>query len=75
MAGRDVAREAVRVLLVIGHGVHATAQAHVAGICRTSSCRDKSGDLDVVGIGNALVDVLVHEDDGFLAATTWSRGR
>ena len=29
-------------------------------------------EFDVVGIGNALVDVLSHEDDDFIeAARTW----
>ncbi len=30
--------------------------------------------LDVVGIGNALVDVLSHEDDGFIAAHGLEKG-
>jgi sugar/nucleoside kinase (ribokinase family) len=33
-----------------------------------------AGDLDVVGIGNALVDVLSHEDDGFVDRHRLSRG-
>jgi sugar/nucleoside kinase (ribokinase family) len=32
------------------------------------------GDLDVVGIGNALVDVLSHEDDGFVDRHRLARG-
>lgn len=32
------------------------------------------GNLDVVGIGNALVDVLSHEDDGFIAEHDLVRG-
>ncbi len=31
-------------------------------------------DLDVVGIGNALVDVLSHEDDGFLERLALTKG-
>jgi sugar/nucleoside kinase (ribokinase family) len=31
-------------------------------------------DLDVVGIGNALVDVITHEDDAFLAAQDLAKG-
>jgi sugar/nucleoside kinase (ribokinase family) len=31
-------------------------------------------ELDVVGIGNALVDVLTHEDDGFLEANGLVKG-
>src|ERR1700687_4441615 len=30
--------------------------------------------LDVVGIGNAIVDVLAHADDGFLAAHGLAKG-
>jgi sugar/nucleoside kinase (ribokinase family) len=32
------------------------------------------GDLDVVGIGNALVDVLTHAEDGFLARQSLIKG-
>jgi len=32
------------------------------------------GELDVVGIGNALVDVLTHEDDAFIAANGLAKG-
>ena len=31
-------------------------------------------ELDVVGIGNAIVDVLSHADDGFLAAQGLDKG-
>ncbi len=34
----------------------------------------QSTTYDVVGIGNALVDVLSHEDDGFLAAHDLTKG-
>ena len=30
--------------------------------------------LDVVGLGNAIVDVLAHEDDGFLEAQKMVKG-
>ena len=33
-----------------------------------------SGLKDVLGIGNAMVDVLAHADDGFLAAHDLARG-
>src|SRR5215475_14188375 len=40
---------------------------------RTS--RNMSGrDLDVVGIGNAIVDILSHADDAFLAAHSLAKG-
>ena len=32
------------------------------------------GELDVVGIGNALVDVLTHEGDAFIAANGLAKG-
>ena len=32
------------------------------------------GSLDVVGLGNAIVDVLAHEDDGFLDAQEMVKG-
>jgi sugar/nucleoside kinase (ribokinase family) len=32
------------------------------------------GELDVVGIGNALVDVLTHADEGFLARQSMAKG-
>src|ERR1700722_13259741 len=30
--------------------------------------------LDVVGIGNAIVDIIAHADDGFLAAASMTKG-
>lgn len=33
-----------------------------------------SGELDVIGIGNALVDVISHETDGFVAAQGLAKG-
>ena len=35
----------------------------------------EGAEFDVLGIGNAIVDVLAHCDDAFLDAETWSRGR
>ena len=32
------------------------------------------GGLDVVGIGNALVDVLTHAEEGFLARQSLIKG-
>ncbi len=32
------------------------------------------GDIDVIAIGNALVDVIAHEDDGFLAKFGLAKG-
>lgn len=34
----------------------------------------RPGDIDVVAIGNALVDVIAHEDDGFLAEFGLAKG-
>ena len=57
----------------MGAFASAPLEAPVASDVVTDAAR-RSEDFDVVGIGNALVDVLTHEDDAFLTANGLTKG-